>query len=86
MTAARAALTSTDTNTCDFCPKNTYRPTFGATSCLNCPRGTQTANTGNVECTACPIGYYNNQAGTDCKPAPTGTFVNTTGAFVSTPW
>lgn len=86
MTAARAAATGVESNTCDLCPQHFYRPTFGATSCLACPRGTQTSNTGNVECTDCPIGYYNNQAGQVCKPAPLGTFVNTTGAFVSTPW
>jgi hypothetical protein len=83
---ARTQLNTTDANTCELCAINKYRPTFGATSCLDCPRGTQTSNTGNVECTDCPIGYYNNQAGTPCKPAPAGTFVNTTGAFVTTPW
>jgi len=59
---------------------------MGATSCLKCPRGTQTSNEGNIECTACPIGYYNNLEGSTCVAAPAGTFVNTTGAYVTTPW
>jgi hypothetical protein len=86
MTGTRAALATTAANTCELCPKNTYRPTFGAVSCLICPRGTQTSSTGNVECTDCPIGYYSNQAGSDCQAAQPGTFVNTTGAFLTSPW
>ena len=81
-----ASLRAFEVNTCKACPAYFYRATQGALSCLPCPRGTQTANSGNVECTACPIGYYNNEPGTKCEAAKMGTFVNTTGAYVSTPW
>jgi len=87
MTQSRATAGSTDANNCELCAKHTYRPTMGATTpCLACPRGTEAPNEGNIECTACAVGYYNNNLGEACKPAPAGTFINTTGAYVTTPW
>ena len=80
------ATPNSDRNQCQLCQQHYYRATMGATSCLACPRGTETSNVGNVECTACPIGYSNNQEGTKCDASPAGTFVNTTGAYISTPW
>lgn len=74
------------TRLCHRCPKNHFRPTWGATSCLKCPKGTQTTGTGNTECTPCPVGYYNDVVGGDCKPARPGNFVNTTGAYWATSW
>ena len=60
--------------------------------CIYCPKGTETQDNGNTECTPCAIGYYNPKQATvaditpACKPAPAGTYVNTTGAFFATQW
>ncbi|PSC75114.1 multiple epidermal growth factor-like domains 6 [Micractinium conductrix] len=72
-------------NFCTPCAKHQYRPTAGALSCLLCPKGTQTQDVGNIECTPCAVGYYNGVPGTECDPSPTGTYVNTTGAFYPVP-
>lgn len=71
----------------------------GATACSHCPRGYETRDTGNTECSPCAAGYFHKAAYTDdtyttnsgstvsaCKPAPAGTYVNTTAAYFTTPW
>ena len=58
---------------------------MGSTFCTFCPRGYGTQDTGNEECAPCPIGYYS-LAGGDCRPAPPGTFINTTAAYLYTAW
>lgn len=62
-----------------------------ANGCIWCPKGYETQDAGNTECTKCPLGYYNPKAASTsaspaCIKAPAGTFVNITGAFITTSW
>lgn len=67
--------------------QHTYMARPGATVCVVCPKGTDTQDEGNTECTPCSVGYYKKVAGkTACGAAEAGTFVNTTGAYFTTPW
>lgn len=70
---------------------NTYMARPGAAQCQFCPKGTETQDTGNAECTPCVAGYFNKAQATQsdtpaCEAAPEGTYVNTTGAYYTTPW
>ncbi|KAL4447462.1 hypothetical protein ABPG75_004681 [Micractinium tetrahymenae] len=52
------AMAAANQQFCSPCPKNSYKQSYGATSCDACGRGYSTQDTGNTECTPCPIGFY----------------------------
>lgn len=61
---------------CEFCPKGTYNPNFGAVFCTKCPVGTSSKYIGNTsyfQCYPCNEDTYNPKEGAStCLECPSG--------------
>ncbi|XP_065058048.1 sushi, von Willebrand factor type A, EGF and pentraxin domain-containing protein 1-like [Rhopilema esculentum] len=79
------------TGTCQPCPKGTYQPNEGATSCISCPEGSTTVGNdvrNETSCRKlCKPGEFSDTGFAPCKTAPPGTYVEGSGkkSYVSCP-